>query len=61
MGKTKIFRTFTDNLPTIFRKLFLTKLSRQESEVQKNDNRTGGTAVSDRYPKPQAKPNYLQS
>ena len=31
--------------------------SRQESEVRKNDNRIGGVAVSDRYPKP----NYLQS
>ena len=33
------------------------ELSRQESEVRKNDNRLGGAAVSDRYPKP----NYLQS
>ena len=29
----------------------------QESEIRKEDNRTGGAAVSDRYPKP----NYLQS
>ena len=28
------------------------QFSRQESEVRKNDNRTGGAAISDGYPKP---------
>ena len=28
---------------------------RQENEVRKNDNRIGGAAVSDRYPKPKRK------
>ena len=29
--------------------------SNQESEVRKNNNRIGGAAVSDRYPKPKRK------
>ena len=52
------FSQVTRQLESSTRKLRKQQMfPRQENEVRKNDNRIGGAAVSDRYPKP----NYLQS